>query len=259
MLSNHIVDLQCCVNFCCTVNWFNFMKLKVKATQWCPTPCDPMDYIVHGILQSKILEWVVFPFSRGSSQPRNQNGISCIAGEFFTNWAIREALTFTYICNILFSILFHYGLSQGFEHNSLYYTVGHCFLSIYLSIYHIFFIFSSVDRCLGCLHVLVIVNSAAMNIRMHVTFWVTLLSKYTSRHRTVGSYGKSIISFLRNHHIVFHSGFSSLYSHQQCRKLPFSSQPLQHLLFVNILMKTRMYHWYEVASHYSFDLHFSNN
>ena len=46
---------------------------------------------VHGILQARILEWVVFPFSRGSSQPRNQTGLSYIAGRFFTNWAIREA------------------------------------------------------------------------------------------------------------------------------------------------------------------------
>ena len=38
-----------------------------------------------------ILEWVAFPFSKGSSQPRNQTGISCIAGRFLTNWAIREA------------------------------------------------------------------------------------------------------------------------------------------------------------------------
>ena len=40
-------------------------KLKVKVAQSCPTPCDPMDYTVHGILQARILEWVAFPFSRG--------------------------------------------------------------------------------------------------------------------------------------------------------------------------------------------------
>ena len=50
-----------------------------------------MDYTVHGILQARILEWVAFPFSRGSSQPRNWARVSCIAGGFFTNWAIREA------------------------------------------------------------------------------------------------------------------------------------------------------------------------
>ena len=49
-----------------------------------------MDYAVHDILQARILEGGAFPFSRGSSQPRNQTRISCIAGRFFINWAIKE-------------------------------------------------------------------------------------------------------------------------------------------------------------------------
>ena len=103
---------------------------EVKVAQLCPTLCDPMDYTVHGILQARILQWVAFPFqgtfpiqgsnpgllhcmwilsqlshkrsprilewvaysfSRGSSRPRNRTGVSCIAGGFFTNWATREA------------------------------------------------------------------------------------------------------------------------------------------------------------------------
>ena len=44
---------------------------KVKVTQSCLTLCDPMNYTVHGILQARILEWVAFPFSRGSPQPRS--------------------------------------------------------------------------------------------------------------------------------------------------------------------------------------------
>ena len=64
---------------------------KVKVTESCPTLCDPMDYRVHGILQARILEWVTFPFSRWSSQPRDQTQVSCIAGRFFTSWVIREA------------------------------------------------------------------------------------------------------------------------------------------------------------------------
>ena len=47
---------------------------------------------VHGILQARILEWVAFPFSRGSFQPKDWTQVSCIAGRFFTNWATREAL-----------------------------------------------------------------------------------------------------------------------------------------------------------------------
>ena len=52
-----------------------------------------MDYTIHGILQARILQWVAFPFSRGSSQPRDGTPVSCIAGRFFTSWAIREAPT----------------------------------------------------------------------------------------------------------------------------------------------------------------------
>jgi len=93
---------------------------EVKITQ-CPTLCDPMDHTVHGILQARILvgvailqgifptrdrtlvscilyqlshqgsprilEWVAYPFSSGSSWARNQTGVSCIAGGFFTSWA----------------------------------------------------------------------------------------------------------------------------------------------------------------------------
>ena len=64
---------------------------KVKVTQLCLTLCNPMDYIVHGILQARILEWVAVPFSRGSSQPRDQTQVSLNTGWFFTSWATREA------------------------------------------------------------------------------------------------------------------------------------------------------------------------
>ena len=59
--------------------------VKVKVAQSCPTLCDPIDYTVHGVLQARILEWVAFPFSRGSSQPRVQTQVSRIAGGFFTS------------------------------------------------------------------------------------------------------------------------------------------------------------------------------
>ena len=67
------------------------MKDTVKVSQSCPTLCNPMDYTVHGILQARILEWVAFPFSRGSSQSRDPTQVSWISGRFFTSWSTREA------------------------------------------------------------------------------------------------------------------------------------------------------------------------
>ena len=63
----------------------------MKVAQSCPALCNPMDYTIHGILQARILECVVFPFSRGSSQPRDWTHISYIAGRFFTDWATTKA------------------------------------------------------------------------------------------------------------------------------------------------------------------------
>ena len=70
---------------------------NVKLTQLCAVVCDPMDYIVHGILQAGILERVAFPFSGGSTQFRDQTQVSCIAGRFFTSWATREAHGYKYM------------------------------------------------------------------------------------------------------------------------------------------------------------------
>ena len=57
----------------------------VKVAQLCLTLYNPMDYTVRGILQARILEWVAVPFSRGSSQPRDQTQVSCVAGRVFTS------------------------------------------------------------------------------------------------------------------------------------------------------------------------------
>ena len=66
-------------------------KVKVKVAQSCLTVCDPMDYTVYRILQARILEWVAFSFSSGSSQPRDWTQVHHIAGRSFTSWATREA------------------------------------------------------------------------------------------------------------------------------------------------------------------------
>ena len=128
---------------------------------------------------------------------------------------------------------------------------------ISFSIYHIFFICSCVEGHLGCFHTLANINSA-MNIGVHECFWISVFAflAYIFRSGIAGSCIKSICSFWRILHTIFHSNCTNLHSHQQCRRVLFSLRCHQNLLI--LLFDDSHSNRCAVASHCDFDLHFDD-
>ena len=130
--------------------------------------------------------------------------------------------------------------------------------NIPLCVYHRFFIHSLVNSHLGCFHVLAIVNNTAMNIGIHVSFSILVSSGYVPSSGLAGSYRGFISKFFKESPHCLPQWLYKFHSHQQCKRVPFSSHPLQYLLFVEFLMMAIVTGG-EVISHCSFDLHVSNN
>ena len=109
-------------------------------------------------------------------------------------------------------------------------------------------LYSSIDGQLGCFHILATINNAAMNIWVHVSFLISgfRFFGYVCKSGHARSCGSSIFSFLRNPHIVFHSGYMDSLSHQQCTRVLFAPHPHQNLLcvfFLRTALLTRA-RWY---------------